>query len=113
MALKRLDQFNFHHILAETDGISLVLFTAAGCGACRQLRHVIDRYPQEFVLLNLFEVDAGHEMALTHEFEVFHLPSLFLFKDGHFHAQIQAEPLPQALIAAIEAALSRPAQEAP
>jgi thioredoxin 1 len=113
MASGTLDQFNFHHTLAETEGVSLVYFTAPACGSCRQLKWVFDHHPDEFALLNLFEVDAQREMALTYEFGVFHLPALFLFNEGEFHAEIQAEPLPHAIIAAVEAALAQPAMEAP
>ena len=113
MAIRSLDQFNFHHTLAETEGVSLVYFTSPACGSCKQLKWVFDHHPEEFALLNLFEVDAQRDMALTHEFSVFHLPSLFLFNDGEFHAEIHAEPLPDAIIEAVESALAVPATEAP
>jgi thioredoxin-like negative regulator of GroEL len=109
----RLTQFDFHHTLAETAGVSLVYFSAPGCGACRQLKQILESHPQEFALLNLFEVDAQQDMALTREFEVFHLPALFLFKDGHYHAPIHSEPLVPSLLAAVEAALAAAPQEAP
>ncbi len=113
MTAEQLSQFDFHHTLAQAEGVSLVYFTAPGCGACRQLKHILESSPQEFALLNVFEVDAQQDMALTREFEVFHLPAMFLYKDGHFHAPIHAEPQPASLIAAIEAALAQPPQEAP
>jgi len=113
MPVVRLTQFNFHHTLAETEGVSLVYFTAPGCGACRQLRQILEDHPQVFAPFKLFEVDAQQDMALTREFEVFHLPALFLFRDGHYHAPIHSEPLPHSLIAAMEAALAGEAQEAP
>jgi thioredoxin-like negative regulator of GroEL len=113
MTVQPLDQFNFHHVLADTAGVSLIYFTASACGACKQLKWMFDHHPDEFALLSLFEVDAQREMALTHEFGVFHLPALFLFNEGEFHAEIQAEPLPHAIIAAVEAALAQPAKEAP
>lgn len=113
MALIRLDQFDFHQTLAEKKGISLVMFTAPGCGSCRQLRHVLESHPQEFSDLHLFEVDAQQDQALTNEFDVFHLPSLFIFRDGQFHAQIEAEPVPQRIKDAIAAALAGNQQEAP
>ncbi len=113
MAVSSLDQFNFHHTLAETGGVSLVYFTSPACGSCKQLRWVFDHHPDEFALLNLFEVDAEREMALTNEFNVFHLPSLFLYNDGEYHAEIQAEPLPAAILAAIENALATAPMEAP
>lgn len=113
MSVSRLTQFDFHHTLAETGGVSLVYFTSPGCGACRHLRQMLDSHADTFSHINLFEVDAQQDMALTREFEVFHLPSLYLFKDGQFHAQIHSEPLPQSLIAAVEMALAAEPQEAP
>ena len=113
MALTRLNQFDFHQTLTENTGLSLIMFTAPGCGSCRQLRQVLEAHPEDFADLHLFEVDAQQDQALTNEFDVFHLPSLFLFRDGEFHAQIEAEPLPQNIKDAIAAALSEGPQEAP
>ncbi len=113
MALTKLSQFDFHQTLAGKKGVSLVMFTAPGCGSCRQLRQVLEGHPQAFSDLHLFEVDAQQDQALTNEFDVFHLPSLFLFRDGHFHAQIEAEPLPGQIRDAIAAALAAAPQEAP
>lgn len=93
--------------------MSLVYFTSPGCGACRHLRALFENHAETFSRFNLFEVDAQQDMALTREFEVFHLPSLFLFKNGEFHAQIHSEPLPQSLMAAVETALAAEPQEAP
>jgi len=113
MAIASLTQFDFHHVLAETMGLSLVYFTAPGCGACRQLKHLFEKHQAEFSSLRLFEVDAQQEMALTREFEVFHLPSLFLFRDGHYHSPIHAEPRVQSLLEAINVAAAAEPQEAP
>ena len=92
MSAASLSQFDFHHTLAQTEGVSLVYFTAPGCGACRQLKQILESHPQEFALLNIFEVDAQQDMALTREFDVFHLPAMFLFRDGHYHAPIRTLP---------------------
>jgi len=113
MSIQQLTQFDFHHRLAETAGLSLVWFSAPACGACRQLKRLFAAQPEAFSRLQLFEVDAGQEMALTREFEVFHLPAMFLFRDGHYHAPIHAEPRVESLLAAIETALVNAPQEAP
>lgn len=113
MAIAPLTQFDFHHILAERRGLSLVYFTAPGCGACRQLKRLFEEHEKAFASMHLFEVDAQQEMGLTREFEVFHLPALFLFLDGHYHAPIHAEPRVQSLLDAIEAAADAAPQEAP
>ena len=93
--------------------MSLVYFTSPACGSCKQLKWVFDHHSEDFARLNLFKVDAQSEMALTNEFDVFHLPSLFLYNDGEFHAEIQTEPLADAIITAVEAALEKPPLEAP
>lgn len=113
MSVRELTQFDFHHTLAETPGVSLVWFTATGCGACRQLERLFAEHAREFAALNLFRVDARQDMALTREFEVFHLPALFLFVDGSYYAPIHAEPLPASLLQAIDEALAGEPQEAP
>ncbi len=62
---------------------------------------------------HLYEVDAQREPGLTNEFEVFHLPSIFLFHNGSYHDRIEAEAKPASIIEAVDAALQQPAQEAP
>lgn len=113
MLIGCLDQFNFHHALAETEGSSLVFFTSPACGSCKQLKRMFEQHQDEFGEIQLFEVDAQREMALTNEFNVFHLPAMFLYHDGEFHADLHAEPTARAILAAINAALSQPAMEAP
>jgi len=113
MAFPIIDQFRFHHVLAETPGTVLVIFTSEGCGSCRHWKQLLMAYQQQHPELAIFEVDAGHDAALAHEFHVFHLPALFLFHNGHFHAPLQCEAHPDRLRTAIEDALAQPAQEAP
>ncbi len=108
-----LDEFGFHHALTGTRGIALVIFTSAGCGSCRAWKRLLAAYRTQHPELALFEVDAGHAQALAREFNVFHLPSLFLYRDGHFHSALHSEAHPEKLRVAIEAALALPAQEAP
>lgn len=112
-ALAPLDQFEFHHQLAETAGTSLVIFTGPHCGACKRLKQVLRDAAELFSDLHLFEVDAQRDMALTREFGVFHLPAMFLYRDGEFHCELHSEALAPQLRAAIDQALARPAQEAP
>lgn len=112
-AFTPLDEFGFHHTLAATRGIALVIFTSAGCSSCRAWRRLLAAHRAPHPDLALFEVDAGHAQALTREFSVFHLPALFLYRNGHFHSPLQAEADPDKLRAAIEAALAAPAQEPP
>jgi len=108
-----LDEFGFHHRLADTPGVALVIFTGEGCASCRTWKRLLADHRAHHDDLTLFEVDAGHAQALAREFNVFHLPALFLYRDGHYHGALQCEARADALRAAIAAALARPAQDAP
>jgi hypothetical protein len=52
-------------------------------------------------------------MALTNEFEVFHLPALFLYKDGKFHAPVQCVASLEALDAHVASLLQAQAMDMP
>jgi thioredoxin 1 len=110
---EQLTQFDLHHRLAETDGVALVFFSAPTCGACRHLRGVLDNLRQRLPQWQVYEVDAQQDLALVREFEVFHLPALFLFHAGHFHCPLHAEASPAAIEKAVAQALASPAKEAP
>ena len=111
--LPALTEFDLHHRLAEVAGAAVVCFTAAGCGSCRQMKRALADLGRARPDLALFEVDAQHEGGLTREFGVYHLPALFLFRDGEYHRPLEAEPLPGPLATAIDAALAQPPLEAP
>jgi thioredoxin-like negative regulator of GroEL len=112
-AFTPLDEFGFHHVPAGTRVIALVIFASAGCSSCRTWQRLLAAYCTQHPDLALCEVDAGYAQALAREFNVFHLPALLLYRDGHFHSALQSETHPDKLRAAIEATLTTPAQEAP
>jgi thiol-disulfide isomerase/thioredoxin len=111
--LQQLDQFEFHSTLMNTTGIALVMFTSPDCGSCRHLHQVMLAVAREQPEWRLFEVDAQRDAALTREFDVFHLPTLFLFHNGDYHCEIRAEARPAAIVEATLAGLKRPPEEAP
>ncbi len=110
---ENLSQFDFHHRLAELQSPALVFFTSKDCGACRHLKVILTSVQQLQADWHVFEVDAQIEMGLTREFEVFHLPALFLFADGEFHSELRCEATPETVERAVQEALRKPAQEAP
>lgn len=112
-SLAPLRDHDLHHRLAETVGVSLVIFTGPACGSCRRLKQVLAAHPELFADLHLFEVDAQHNMGLAREFGVFHLPAMFLYRDGAYHGELHSEAAAAALRAAIDAALAAPPQEEP
>lgn len=109
--MEELDEFTLHRRLAAQPGVSLVLFGSPTCGTCRSVeRRLPAAAPGE---ARLFKVDVQHAQALARAYEVFHLPALFLFRDGHYHARLDCEVTAAALGRAIAEALARPAQEEP
>jgi len=111
--LPSLDQYDFHPRIANMTGTVLVMFTSPDCGGCRHLRQVFQEVRRREPGWQIFEVDAQRDPALTSEFEVFHLPTVFLFEDGVFHCQLEAEARTESIISATRNALQRPAREAP
>jgi len=103
-----LTDADFHSGLAAVPGPALVAFGAPGCGACRHLRALL---PQ--LEVPAFYVDVSEHAARAAEFAVFHLPALFLFVDGTFHAAIEAEATLPALRQAVAQAAAAPAGEPP
>ena len=110
---KSLNAHNFHHQLAESSGISLVFFTHAACSSCRAWYELLIRFQQHQPEINLFTVDAQEEMALTNEFEIFHLPALFLYKDGEYHAPFECVASLDSISEKITTLLKQPAIEMP
>ena len=116
-AVKELDEFNFHSVIADTAGISLVFFTGPHCASCHHLRDLLnaelEQFNKHFPDFTPFEIKADKAAALVNEFNVFHLPTLFLYQDSVFHCELQAEAHPTRIIAAIDLALKKPAEEEP
>lgn len=111
--MKLLDQFDFHHSIEATRGAALVTFTAPLCGSCNMLREALESYGADHPDVALFEVDTQRDPGLGEEFEVFHLPALFLYVDGDYQAAIQCEALPEKIDEAVQAALRAPREETP
>lgn len=109
--LPTLDEFHYHHRLRQTRGKSLVLFGSPGCGACRVAQR---RLPEVAAAdIRLFRVDVQMSPGLARALDVFHLPTLILYLDGHYHARLDCELTREALVAAVARALDRPAEEEP
>ena len=109
--LQPLDESIYHRLLARTPGLALVLFSSETCGTCRVAARRLPLMAPDNV--QLFVVDVQVSSALARAFEVFHLPTLLLYVDGHYHARLDCEVTPARLAAAIEHALRQPAEEEP
>ncbi|MGQ7957583.1 thioredoxin [Pseudomonas sp. SP16.1] len=97
--------------LLDLPGTSLLVFTGTGCASCRWARRALPR--MSLPLTHLCWVDAGHNAGLVTRYEVFHLPALFLIRDGQFFGALQSRLTPSDLVAAMGEALRRPAEELP
>lgn len=112
MQLHPLTEFDYHHTLARTPGASLVLFSSPDCGSCRRVERLLPAAAGDTIRA-CYKVDVQQATALARQYDLFHLPALFLYKDGHFHAVLQSEITPSRLQQAIRAALAGPPQEEP
>lgn len=111
--LTPLDQFDFHRRLETLQGPGLVMFGSPGCGGCRHLRRVLLAVQGQRPDWHCFEVDVQRDPGLAQAFEVFHLPTLFLFDAGRFHCELKAAAGTQAIVGATQTALQQPAEEEP
>lgn len=112
MHFDELSEFDFHPRLAASPGVAVVLFAGPGCGACKRLEQQLPGWLGDLAG-HLYKVDAQKSTALARAFEVFHLPSLFVFVDGHYHAPLSAEAAPLPMRTALEKLLREPAHEEP
>lgn len=109
-AFQPLDEFTYHHRLAHQAGPALVLFSSPTCGTCRQVERLLPAAAEGTVL---FRVDVQQSPGLARAHEVFHLPSLFLYRDGHYHARLDCQVTPDALRHSMAVALAKPPEEEP
>ena len=109
---KKLESFEFHHELEMQAGTSLVMFTGESCGSCRAWKQLLISYQKQHAI-TLYEIDAGKDMALVNEFDVFHLPAMFLYAQGRYHSPLQCEAKLPVLEQAIHDCLQADAREMP
>ena len=116
-----LDEFTFFETIEENKGIVMVFFTGPHCASCHHLKSLLDIEYKQFTEhfsktasdFKAYEIKADKATALVNKFGVFHLPSMYLYKKGEFHCELQAEAIPSKLIEAIDIALAQEPQEEP
>lgn len=109
----QLDQFDFHQTLGDTSGICIVFFTAANCGSCLNWQGLLGSYRARHPEIQVFKVDCEQDQGLAREFNVFHLPALFLYLEGQFHCELQCEAGLEVFASTLSQAISDPAQDSP
>ncbi len=111
-AFERLPEGAFHARLAATKGVAAVLFTAAHCGACRAWKRLL---PEALAGVTdaLFEVDVGEATGVARYYGIFHLPTIYLYRDGRFHGALQCEMKEESIRKTTVQLLEAAAQEEP
>jgi thioredoxin-like negative regulator of GroEL len=86
----RLAEGEFHARLAASSGMAVVVFSAPHCGACRTWKQLL---PQALADMAdaFYEVDVSEATGVARYFGIFHLPTIYLYRDGQFHAELQCE----------------------
>ena len=106
-----LSDLDADHRLLDLPGTSLVIFTSPGCASCRWAR---EHLPGTGLPVDrLCWIDAGNNGGLVQRYEVFHLPALFVVRNGNFHGALHSSLRRDDLIQALDRALARPAEELP
>jgi thioredoxin-like negative regulator of GroEL len=111
--LQSVNDSNFYSVLQDVTGVAIVFFTSTGCNSCRYWKALLEQLAEQRPALQVFEIDAEQSMGLAREYEVFHLPALFVFVNGQFHAPLQCEARLETIDHALDRLLAAPAQEAP
>ncbi|WP_338523112.1 thioredoxin family protein [Pseudomonas batumici] len=106
-----LTDFDIDRNLLDLPGVSLLIFTSVGCAACRFAREVLPTLalPVE----RLCWIDAGDNGGAVQRYGVFHLPALFVVRDGGFHGAVQSRLTPSELAEGVRQALSLGPEELP
>lgn len=107
----QLTDFDADRRLLELSGISLVIFTSIGCASCVWARRELPTLG--LPVARLAWIDAADNAGLVQRYEVFHLPALFVVRDGLFHGALHSCLRAPDLIDALDGALARPAEELP
>jgi thioredoxin-like negative regulator of GroEL len=111
-AFTRLAEGEFHQRLAAVSGTAVVLFSSAHCGACRAWKKLLPT-----ALSGLadawFELDVGEATGVARYYGIFHLPTIYLYRGGQFHAELQCEARPDTVRRTASTLLSAPAHDEP
>ncbi|KTC39711.1 thioredoxin [Pseudomonas sp. ABAC61] len=107
----QLTDFDIDRTLLELAGVSLVIFTSPGCSGCRWARAQLPGL--DLPIERLCWVDAGDNGGAVERYQVFHLPALFVVRDGQFYGELQSRLKALELTRSLGQALERIPEELP
>ncbi len=106
-----LTDFDIDQRLLAMSGVSLVIFTSVGCASCRWARQQLPDF--DLPIERLCWIDAGNNGGAVERYQVFHLPALFVVRDGEFYGALQSRLAPGELSERLAQALNRIPEELP
>jgi hypothetical protein len=106
-----LTDFDADQRLLAMPGVSLVIFNSVGCASCRFAREQLPRL--DLAVDRLCWIDAGNNGGVVERYQVFHLPALFLVRDGEFFGALKSRLTGTELNEAVGRALMKTAEELP
>ncbi len=108
----RLAEGDFHGRVALTPGVTAVLFSAPHCSACNAWKRLL---PETLtgIVDTLYEVDVAEATGIARGYDIFHLPAIYLYRDGRFHAELQCVPQRETIRRTTLRLLAAPPQEEP
>jgi hypothetical protein len=106
-----LSDFDVDQQLLQLPGTSLLIFTSVGCASCRYARQQLPRL--DLPVQRLCWIDAEENGGAVERYEVFHLPALFLVRDGQFYGALRASLIDGALRQALSLGLGNEPDELP
>lgn len=106
-----LTDFDADQRLLAMSGVSLVIFTSVGCASCRSVREQLPTL--DLAVDRLCWIDAGNNGGVVERYQVFHLPALFVVRDGEFFGILKSRLTDTELNRAVRQALSQTAEELP
>jgi hypothetical protein len=88
-----------------------LIFTSVGCSSCRYARQQLPKLA--LALDRICWIDAEENGGAVARYEVFHLPALFVVRDGLFFGALRAPLTAQGVRQGVAAALDREPDELP
>lgn len=111
-AFAPLGEGDFHARLAAAPGVAVVLFSAPHCGACRAWKRLLPG-ALAGIADALFEVDVSEATGVARYYDIFHLPTIYLYRDGRFHAEVQCAAKMETVRETVSRLLRGTAQDEP
>lgn len=108
----RLGEGDYHGRLAASHGVAVVLFTSPHCGTCRAWKSLLP-VALAGIADQFFEVDVAEATGVARYYSLFHLPAIYLYRAGHFHAELQCAAAAGAIRDTTTALLAAAGQDEP